>query len=421
MRDTGLKVGRRKATGFRVISADSRTDLSQLLAGLGGTDSRVARDLLRRAVRSYGPHGIRVQPAQAPMAFELARAGVVACEEKAVGSAAEPRWIPWRLGLVPDAVSEAKEALGWLNADFERTALLAEIEDSERAALEAQLLKEVAGGAPLGVPQGSQCSSRSWSVYSAALRGLAEWERLQEHGVKPSSREVAARALGSSKAWTPARIRAFEQLAGMPFDEAMNHVEPVVKFRGPIKWAYRGAVGDGLSAHPWVGLPASMLGDLELLEANIEAVLVIENEKTFEEVIRRTTVSESALILYGGGFLGEAEIDLLRLLDRPIWAWGDLDPKGIQIVCDIAARTGLDVRPLLMEGHWLEKAPGRQATPEQVALAASLAGQSLEPPLQGLAAAIAASGRVVEQEAMHHAIERVQTAMGRVAISPPMG
>ena len=192
MRDTGLKIGRRKATGFRVVEATSRTDLAQALAGLGGSEMQAARRLLRRALAARGPYGVRLKPQETPVALQLAVTGILECEEKVEGTAAQPRWVPWRAGLATDAIIEAKEALGILNANHERHALVSEVEDAGATAYEVGLLRGVRPGASLAVPEQSRCGSRSWSAYSAALRGLAEWDRLRQTGVKPSSREVAA-------------------------------------------------------------------------------------------------------------------------------------------------------------------------------------------------------------------------------------
>ena len=406
MRNTGLKVGHHKASGYRVVECAHRTDLGETLAGLAGTDMPMARRLLRRALRAHGPYGVRLRPPETFLALRLAASGALECEEKAEGTAAQPRWIPWRVRLAPDAILEAKEALGVLDADREREALLVEIDDAVAASGEAAALRSVAMRSPLSVPVGSRCTSRSWSVYSAALRGLAEWDRVRRKGVTPSSREVAARALGSSKAWTKARMRAFEDMSGVAFDEAMQHTEPVVKLRGPIRWTWHGVTGDGLAAHPWLGLPASMVSSFEIIDVSALAVLVVENEKTFETVIRRTALTESVVILFGGGFLGEAEIALLRRLPLPIFVWGDLDPKGIQIVINIAERVGRAVTPVLMEPQLLASQPARPASPSDVALAKALclggAGS-----LAGLAAGIAADRVTVEQEALHEHIDRL--------------
>jgi len=361
-------------------------------------------------------HGIRLKPQESHVALHLATTtGVLECEEKALGTAAEPRWIPWRAVLAPDAFGEAKESLGLLDPDHERHALISAVGSAPIATHEIRCLRDTSAGSPLAVPAGSRCRSRSWSVYSAALRGLSEWDRVRATGVKPSSREVAARALGSSKAWTPARIKAFEDLSGLYFGEAMSHVEPTVKLRGPIRWSYHGAVGDGLAGHPWIGLPASMVASFDVVEDRAQAVLVIENEKTFEEVIRRTTLSDDVLCLFGGGFLGEAEISLLRQLRRPVFAWCDLDPKGIEIVGNIAERIDARVTPLLMSPDLLIGSPSRPASADDIALALEQAQDSLTTGLAPLAATIAEKRVTVEQEALHSHITRLPTLLANFA------
>jgi hypothetical protein len=401
MRNTGLKIGRRKASGFRLVECTSRTDLAQALSGLVGSEMQAARRLLRRALQARGPYGVRLKPQETPVALQLAVTGILECEERAGGTAAQPRWVPWRAGLAPDAVIEAKEALGMLNADYERRALISEVEHGEAAHYEVSVLRAVPPGSVLAVPEASKCGSRSWSAYSGALRCLAEWDRVRQTGIKPSSREVAARALGSSKAWTPARIRAFEDMVGLALDEAMKHTEPTVKLRGPIRWAYRGVTGDGRSAHPWVGLPASMVSSFEILDCRASAVLVIENEKTFEEVVRRTELSEDVLVVFGGGFLGEAEVALLQQVEVPIFAWGDLDPKGIQIVINIGDRVGRPVTPVLMDPVLLTNSPATKASADNIMLASTLSNDGASE-LASLAAAIAGRGVTVEQEALHN-------------------
>jgi hypothetical protein len=128
----------------------------------------------------------------------------------------------------------------------------------------------------------------------------------------------------------------------------------------------------------------------------VSAVLVIENEKTFEEVIRRTDLSEHVLVLLGGGFLGEAEVALLRQVDVPIFAWGDLDPKAIQIVTNIADRVGRPVIPVLMTPELLMKSPTIKASDDSILLASALSTDGAGA-FSALASAIAALRVTAEQ------------------------
>jgi hypothetical protein len=92
-----------------------------------------------------------------------------------------------------------------------------------------------------------------------------------------------------------------------------------------------------------------MASSFERIEVAASAVLVIENEKTFEEVVRRTDLSEDVLILLGAGFLGEAEegaTGRLRLL------------RAAQAMSHVLARAPwLYAAPFLKHGRLRESGP----------------------------------------------------------------
>jgi hypothetical protein len=168
-----------------------------------------------------------------------------------------------------------------------------------------------------------------------------------------------------------------------------------------------------------------MVASFDIIEAPARAVVVIENEKTFEEVIRRTSLSDDVVCLFGGGFLGEAEISLLRQLDRPVFAWCDLDPKGIEIVGNIAERIDRRVTPLLMSPDLLIGSPSRRASPDDVALAQAESVDPQHAQLAHLAAAIVERRVTVEQEALHSHIMRlaalIEVHLGRPNSRTTMG
>src|SRR6266481_4106213 len=99
-----------------------------------------------------------------------------------------------------------------------------------------RLLAAVPKGIPLRVPDGSRTQPTVWSVYAAALRAAAGWYRATAAGRRLSKRELAATTLGWSKAWTDARIAAFERLIALDFAEAVETAEPEVRLRGPLLW-----------------------------------------------------------------------------------------------------------------------------------------------------------------------------------------
>lgn len=395
---TQIQRGRKWAHGRR-SSRGEREDLGQVLARLG-SEADVARGLLRRAVRAVGERGVRVRPAEARVAGALAGAGVVRLEEQVQGTAAEARWIPWRIVVPDDAASEVREVLGLLDADAARDALLAEVGDVVALESEVDALRRVPAGAALVAPPGSLLAGRSWSTFAAALRAAAVWHATSE---PLSARELAARALGWSKAWTPARRDAFSVLVGRRFEDAVTVRERFLRVRGPVTWRFEGRDADARAARPWLGLPTSSVADLEVVSCEADGVLVVENLETFEEVVRRSAVSDDWVCVYGAGYVEDAVVDLLDRLALPTAAWADIDPHGLAIVADLAERLHRQVRPVGMDPQWLDAAVARPATTEQLRHARVLAAR-LDGSLSAIAGAIVQRQRVVEQEAIQAAV-----------------
>lgn len=397
----GVRLGRRWAHGRRFVAAVERREVGEVLVALGDR-ATTARALLDRALAATGDRGVRVRPAEADVAVTLAEAGIVRLEEKVEGTVAAPRWVPWRVAVPADTARDVAEALGHLDPAAERIALLDDVTGTEIVADEAALLRDDADRDDLRPPEGSALADAPWSVYAAALRAAAEWERVTVVGDRPSPRELAARVLGSSKAWTEARKAAFEQLVDQPFDVALSRHQTFVRLRGPLRWRHDGVEGDGRAATPWIGLPASTVDRLELVDCDARAVLVIENLETFEAVARSGRL-DAAVLVYGGGYVSDAVVTLLRALERPVAVWCDLDPHGIGIAADIERRLGSPVHPVGMSADLLTSGHARVATAEQLAQAEQLAATAPDG-LRDLALAIAERGLVCEQEALHSRI-----------------
>jgi hypothetical protein len=330
----------------------------------------------------------------------LAAAGILRLEEVVEGTVAAPRWVPWRVTLAAGAEAEVRDLLGRLDPAAERSGLLAETEGSLLLAREVELLESQEAQAPLVPPPTSILAGSAWTTYAAALRAAAGWERAEREGERLSARELAARVLGSSKAWTPARRGAFERLVGQSFDAVLTGIEKFVRVCGPLTWRMGERTGDARSASPWVGLPATAVTELELDASDAVGALVVENLETFEEVLRRTTVGERWLCVYGGGYAGSAAVSLVARLGLPLLAWCDLDPDGVGIVADLSRRSGLEVSPVAMEPSLLDGPYAMPATAAQRDVARELA-TSVPVSLRPLAQSIADTGRICEQEALH--------------------
>ncbi|MBO3746150.1 hypothetical protein J5X84_08760 [Streptosporangiaceae bacterium NEAU-GS5] len=270
--------------------------------------------------------------------------------------------------------------------------------DAERA-----LLESIAHGSPLRVPPGSATSAGAWSVYEHALRAAIVWFPHQASGAdRFTANDLAGRAFLNSKAWTPEREAAFANLIGLSFDQAVDKADTDLRLRGPLRWSLGSVAADASVAVPWISLPARGLRAAGDVECRAVGVLLVENADTFEKVCKVPGVPDEWLCVWGEGYSSDGMVHLLRDLDLPVAAWGDLDAHGIQIIDVLEAKLGRAVFPLGMDVHLWQKTPHRKnQQPKSVEkdkkLAAKLA--SIGPhALRSLAAEIAKYGGSCEQQ-----------------------
>jgi hypothetical protein len=178
----------------------------------------------------------------------------------------------------------------------------------------------------------------------------------------------------------------------------------------PLQWRVKdGYRADARAGIPWLGLPAGSIPHLELDGGDARGVLVIENQQTFEAALR-VGVGADLVVVWGSGYVGDAEITLLRRLGLPVGVFADLDPDGIAIVLDVGRRLGRPVTPILMTADHLSGPHCKPATPTQLAMAERLADELGDDHPTGLGALthrIAAGGRIREQETLHDQLQRL--------------
>jgi hypothetical protein len=145
------------------------------------------------------------------------------------------------------------------------------------------------------------------------------------------------------------------------------------------------------------------------------ALLVIENQQTFEAALR-VGIGADLVVVWGSGYVGDAEITLLQQLDLPVGIFADLDPDGIAIVLDVSRRLGRPVTPILMAADDLSGPHCKPATGVQLAMAERLAEELGEDHLTGLgllAVRIAATKRIREQETLHDQLQPLRFDLDR--------
>jgi hypothetical protein len=233
------------------------------------------------------------------------------------------------------------------------------------------------------------------------------------HGL--SARELAAKELGWSKAWTDARVAAFEHVIGIPFDQAVETTEPEVRLSGPLRWTADDVIVDASAARPWVAIPArsaQQLGALDYFDAR--GVLIIENLDTFEAICRHSELPSTWLCLWGHGYVNNSLVTLVKLISKPTACWSDLDAHGVAIVGDLQARSGVVITPVFMTAELHADSAFLEQDEAQRALASRLAANG-HPMLRDLAAQIARTGAGHEQETMHHLIPKLERHLAHMS------
>ena len=399
-----VRLGRKLVHGRRVCPVVAVEEVQVVVARLQADLARPARSLLRRAVASESSAGAMVRPEEEHVSYALAACGVIRLEEKAEGDAAVYHWRPYRAAIADGRREEVRVLLGRLKPDEARAALLEAVSGVSQLAVECDLLAETPHWTPLRVPERSATQTNAWSVYDAALRAAAGWWNARQQGRILSARELAATRLGWSKAWTPARMAAFERLVNMKFEDALETMEPEVRIRGPLSWTSGSTIVDARLAYPWVAIPArsaQQYGNLDHSAA--QGVLVVENLDTFEAICRHSPVTHTWLCLWGHGYVNNSLIGLVKTINKTTACWADLDADGIAIVGDLQRRSGLAISPVFMDVSLHSESAYLEQDGERAALASELA-VSGHTELRVLAAQVASTRKGREQETMHHLI-----------------
>jgi hypothetical protein len=403
-----VRLGRKLVHGRRVRPVVAVEEVQSVLGRLGLEASRSARSLFRRALSAESTAGAMVRPEEETVAGMLAACGALRVEEKAEGDAAVYHWRPYRAAVVDGRRDEVRAYLGRLDPDQARTELLAATSGVSQIAAERDMLADIPVGDPLRVPGRSATRTTVWSSYDAALRAAAGWWEAKQNGQSLSARELAATRLGWSKAWTPAKIKAFEFLMGTKFEDALETMEPEVRLRGPLSWTSGSTIVDAKLAYPWVSIPARSAQRYGTLDHSaVKGIFVVENLDTFEAICRHSPVTNTWLCLWGHGYVNNSLVGLVKSVKKPIACWADLDAHGISIVGDLQRRSEMTVTPIFMDAILHDESAFLEQNDEQIALAVELMNDGHEK-LRELAARVSTTRKGREQETMHHLIPQLQ-------------
>ncbi len=283
-------------------------------------------------------------------------------------------------GWLPERFRVDESIWPWLGIVDPETVIAALRSDLTRP----KLLAELHGGRP---------PRMDYRSFDFCLRAAERALDLREHGIRPSSRELAG-LIDHTKAWTEQRRDYVSHLTGVPFRELVAETDRQLAIKGPLH------VPDG-------GVWASTVQSIPLaLEGTPRDVVLVENKQTFEHILQLS--EHGVLVLWVPGGPPPAEVELTRRLHglEPalrFHACFDLDPAGIRIARLLEKKAGVTLAPTGMIPDLLADAPRKLPLQEWDYL--ELARQSDRPDgFEPLRSSLA-SGRIkVEQETIQRSL-----------------
>ena len=261
----------------------------------------------------------------------------------------------------------------------------------------------------LGLSQEADIEDR-FAILDALVRGEAENVDLRSFSARlfPERAKDASKVVERHRGGLVQMLRGVVQTDEGPEldDEEVLARFGIVRFPAPIylsgpfqiDFAALGLAGrlPG-AAPPFVPIQRDWLPGLRWTAAARPAILTIENLTSFHRHVREAVQSD-VCVLYTGGFPSTAVLTALRaLLDRApaegrLYHWGDMDRGGVRILDHIERVSGCSARPHQMNRATLE-AHGRRVASSTLSF-----GWNLGEAAAGVAAVIAATGMMLEQE-----------------------
>lgn len=153
-----------------------------------------------------------------------------------------------------------------------------------------------------------------------------------------------------------------------------------------------------------VGLPSSFVERCSVTRLEADSVITVENLTSFYQVVQARL--PRAVVVYLGGYHNRIRRQLLLKLagasTLEFWHWGDMDLGGFRIFVHLQERTGLPLKPLMMDrATYLDHcARGMDCTPAYLRELAGLLGQTAFAPFQETIQEMLGRKKRVEQESV---------------------
>ncbi len=302
-------------------------------------------------------------------------------------------WQPVRWRLTPEGMARSQAQPKDDRLAGEISEFVGQFEHSTTAVRNHPVLQQIVAWLS---SEGQTASQRTQRVVLAVARELTD-------GRQPMERVLAVALFGNSKALRLADLREdLTRAFGRPAEHVLRRHAVAVRTYGGFSFTISGERIGGLWSRPWLALTEATLGGMTDLTVDGDTLVTIENLTCFERYVDEGC-PDGQVVLWTGGFLGEAEIRWVQRLlvagIRQVRHWGDLDPDGLAILLHVESVAGIPVRPLRMTAGLLKTALARELTDrdrEALQRQASEGG-----PVAELALGILARGSKVEQEAWY--------------------
>ena len=237
--------------------------------------------------------------------------------------------------------------LDWLAADDLREALKLERHDA-RAQVRSDALAQLPLDERLHVLHASMTGLTTPSMLrrTAIVHALDRWAASQRSGTR---QQFALHALADTKGLRSSEWQWLTSHVDLEELGISRHA-PTLWLRAPLRLCRDTSVLDLRMVPDMIGLSPLTLGQLDAIEGDINAWLLLENRTSFEQVARGAGHHYGVLWLPGFApdWWLQTVDQLLRLLPRPALIAADPDPAGI----DIALRAGA-----LWQAHTLDWQP----------------------------------------------------------------
>lgn len=225
-------------------------------------------------------------------------------------------------------------------------------------------------------------------------------------------RLFSQRVLGDSKRFEAIQgrfIRVLREFRPLPLPEADHEVLAEVGIlENPQQVLVAGpVVFDELSVasvRDAVGLPASFVDRCAVTHLEADRVITVENLTSFYQVVGAGL--PRTVVVYLGGYHNRVRRQLLLKLAQAagleFWHWGDMDLGGFRIFVHLQEKTGLPLRPVLMDREtYLEHCHrGLDCTPAYLRELEALLEQPAYTPFWETIREMLVQGKRVEQESV---------------------